>query len=77
MESTKVSNTDWESSYGRPLSKEEMIDLFNIPVNDIIIGYPRELKIQGHNISLDAENFFNELELIDNIDFSKIKKKTR
>lgn len=63
MESTPFKEIDWGSGYGSNISCDEIRSVLDIPENDIVIGYPRDMDIHGSDVYRDAENFMEVVNL--------------
>lgn len=76
LESMPVENS-WSGGYGRPLSYNELKEFLKTKPGDIILSYPGELGISGHDIYSDTIEALEKLELTNEFDINKIKKLRR
>ena len=72
MESMPVENTHWGDYYGEIISEQDMKRLLHIPSQDIFLGSPKTMGIEGKNLMEDAKNF---LEYIDMDKYVRVKVK--
>lgn len=72
LETIPVKNY-WSFSYGRELSKDELIEIFGIAKDDLIIDSPSDMNISGDDIYSDTANLIECLNLTDRFDTQKIR----
>lgn len=63
IESLPVEEFAWSTNYGWSLKSNEIKEFLGIAENDIYIGTPDELGIQGYDIYTDAENFLKQIDM--------------
>lgn len=73
LESSDVEDYLWGEGYGTALDLDEMKTFLNTGPNDLLISYPSEMGIEGHNIYEDTIALINGLNLQKEFDISKIK----
>lgn len=63
METTKELKGSWTMGYGRCMNNDEVKELLKLDENCIFINWPKEMGVEGKNVSDDIQSFLEKISL--------------